>query len=391
MRAGTARLLTALVTVSTVLAGCRAPWQGTAATATSTSIAAAAPSSISAASTVAPTSTSPSPTAISVTTNPPLPTPAAPPTATPTPAAMATVLTHSGCCGVFAWTDPTHLLAYDTPSGGQPGSRFFGIQDGTSRLVTAEFGPPSPAGIIPISDTRSGVTHLVRLDGTEVGQIQNAGVATWVSNDGRRVAWLQPLPGSTASSLLNRPVRLWVANADGSNTRAVVDVLAAAVSWLPDNHRLLLAARALDASSPGVWLLDTDTGANRVLVPATFVQAVRLSPDGKWFSYLVTFSGSPAQDGLWVGQVDGGNRVHVAGSAMVRWGTDGHTLWRLVFGPGSANDQLVSVNVTTGAQGRAIDLGGRVLNDDWEVAPDGRSVAYWRESDRNVVVVTPLD
>ncbi|HET9017481.1 MAG TPA: hypothetical protein VFN57_17905 [Thermomicrobiaceae bacterium] len=319
-------------------------------------------------------------------------TPATPatPTATPRPTVRATQLTRSGCCGVFAWVDASRLLAYDTPTSAQSGSWLFDTSGGTPTRVSPEFGPPSPSGIVPISDPAAGVTRLIRLDGSTVSQIQNGGDPTWVSDDGKRVAWLQPLPGTTPSSLLNRPVRLWVSNIDGGDARAVIDMLAAEVAWLPDNRRVLVAARALDTTSPGVWLIDTATGAHQVLAAATFVQAVRLSPDGKWFSYLVTFSGNPARDGVWVGEIDSAVRHHVAGSAFIRWGPDDQTLWRLDFGVGSSDDQLVSVNLATGAVGRPIDLGGRVLNDDWEVSPNGRSVAYWRESDRNVMLVTPL-
>ena len=385
MRPWASPILRALIVLPVLVVACRAPWQSSTPTATL-----ASPAAAGSTPSATPTPSTPTPAASGHTATAAVTTPQPTPTATPVPGPTATVLTHSGCCGAFAWADATHLLAFDTPSGGQPGSWLFDVQGGSPPRVSPEFGPPSPAGIIPISDTHAGVTRLIKLDGTEVGRIQNGGVATWVSDDGRRVAWLQPLPGSTASSLLARPVRLWVANVDGSNARSLIDVLAAEVSWLPDNHRLLLVARALDASSPGVWLVDVDTGAHQVLVQATFVQALRLSPSGKWFTYLVTFSGDHARDGLWVGEVDGPQRLHVAGSAMVRWGPDDRTLWRLVLGPGSGDDQLVSVDVATGAEGRPNDIGGRVLNDDWEVAPDGRSVAYWRESDRNVVIATPL-
>lgn len=320
----------------------------------------------------------------------PAPTSVPTPRATPSPEPRGRIVTSGGCCGLFSWIDAHRLLLFDAPSAGSGGSFVLDAASGKKTALAAEFGQPSTAGLIAMPDMSAGVTRILDTTGHVRYQIQNQAAPTWIAPNGLRIVWLERLPLQTPSSLLARPVQLWEANVDGSNAHPLLKLLTSSAQWLADSRRLVLAGRTLDAGSPGVWIVDSDTGSYRVLVPARFVQAVQLSPDSTRVAYLVTFSGNPAQDGIWVAEIDSPKRWHLSDVGGFRWDDSQH-LWLLQLAPASGgNDHLDLVNVETEKHQANVALDARVLNDQWQVSPDGRMVALWREEDHQVEVFGPL-
>lgn len=340
--------------------------------------------------TPAPTDT-PSPTSTPTATVPPPPaTPTPEPTPTPVPEPVATAVTVGGCCPLFSWMDATRLVVYDTPPEEGAAAWLVDIGSGERIRLDAKFGLPSTSGLVAVPDEVARLTRIVDAQGAVVAEIGNGGALTWISPSGSQVAWIERLPRSTPSSNINRAVRLWVADTSGANARPALTFLASRVAWLPDDRRVLAQARAGDGSSPGVWVIDVDSGTYTVLDAQTFVQAVRVSPDGQRVAYLVTFSGDPSNDGLKVAEIDGPGRWAMPEARSYRWAGNGSALWIHLPGAAGANDRLELIDVESGAVQASVDLGARVLNDAWEVSPDGRTVAFWREEDRQVVVFGPL-
>lgn len=317
------------------------------------------------------------------------PTPSPTPSPTPVPTPTGRTVTTAGCCGLFSWVDDSRLLVLDAP-GGEAQTSIFDLTNDSRKVLSGDFGT-SAGGLIALSNQANGTTRIVDRDGRTVSTIQNQGAETWIAPNGKRVAWLQPLPSKTPSSLLPRPVQLWVADINGANAKPVLQLLASSVQWLGDSLHLATVGRTLDAQDPGVWIVDSDSGQHTVLVAATFVQALQVSPDGSHLAYLVTFSGKPAEDGIWVSKTDGSERRHIPGQGGFRWADDGSHLWLLHLAPaGGGNDHLRLIDVKTGATVSDVPLDARVLDDRWALSPDGRYVAFWRESDRQTEVFGPL-
>ena len=291
------------------------------------------------------------------------------------------------CCGVFGWIDAQHLLVFDTPAQGQTGASVVDVKTGSRQFVSANFGIPSPSGLIAFPDRSAGRTEIRRSDGSVVSTISNGGVLTWISRDGQHVAWLEDLSVTQVSSLVPRTVRFWSAGIDGSHAKLLLEFDASALQWLPDNQHVVALGRTPDGRQPGIWLVDTVTGTNGVAVAGTFLQALRLSPNASRMAYLETFSGSISQDGVWIANTNGTDKIHLREAGSFRWGGDSSYLWFLDLAPrDGGNDTLVEVDVSDDAVVGRIDLGGRVLNDQWDVSPDGSAVAYWSEADQTVVV-----
>ena len=101
-------------------------------------------------------------------------------------------------------------------------------------------------------------------------------------------------------------VRIWVANADGSNARTRGNVVRAAeLAWFPDGQRLLFAGRDADGGNPGIYAFDTTTGALTRIVDAFSPRGVRLAPDGSHLVYLAALEEQPEDNGLFIVNADG--------------------------------------------------------------------------------------
>jgi hypothetical protein len=351
----------------------------------------AAPTAVAPDVTPSPTpSPTPTPTATPTPEPTPVPTPTPFPTPTPEPAPVpgerVMIATQGACCPQFAWFSEHELLVYDTPPGSEAGLWRYDVDSGASDRLAGGFGEAAAGEVVAVPDRVAGTVRVINADGAMLHEVFNGGTVAWPSPGGSRIAWLERLAIATPSSSVNRANRLWVAGIDGAGARPVLDLQAAALQWLTDDRRIVVAARTLDARSAGIWLIDTDTGRVVPLVEALFLQGVRVSPDGVHVAFLRTLADDPELNGLWVVTVDGDGRWRVPLIGSYRWHADSASLWMLQTGWMHEPDRIVLIDVQTGAQVAEMSLDGQVLNDAWEISPDGRYIAYWRAIDRQVVV-----
>lgn len=370
----------AVIACALMLLGCAAPWSSEQPNATPTPAVEIAPTFATATATQVPTAT---PTRATSTTIVGSPTPAMP-TSKPT----ITERRVAQCCGVFSWIDAQRLLVFDTAEQDKAGAWVVDVATGSRQFVASNFGMPSSSSLIAVSDRTAGHTEIRRIDGSIVSTINNGGVLTWIAPDEKQVAWLEEIGVEQTSSLVPRTVRLWSSGIDGSNPKSLLEFRASALQWLPDSQHVIGLGRTPDGERPGIWVVDTKTGMNGVVVERPFLQALRLSPDGSRMAYLETFSGSSSQDGVWVANTNGTDRVHLGETGSFRWAGDASHLWFLDLAPrDGGNDTLVRIDVADDAVVERVDLGARVLNDQWDVSPDGSAVAYWSEADQTVMVM----
>ncbi len=384
------KLVLALATALTVVA-CKAPWS-TSSTPTTvavgTHIATTVATSVGAVETTTPTSQSAPPTIRTPTVTPtPTPPTTPPPSPSPTPTPSVSPSVVAQCCGVFDWLDTDRLLVFDTPSGAQQGSYLVNVRDGSRTLVGPVFGTLSSSGLIAFPNSQTGATEVRRSDSSLAATLQNGGSAAWIAPNGQRVAWLVDQGIANTSSLVKRIVKLVTANIDGSGQKSILEFEDSSLQWTSDNVHVVTIARAQDGTHPGIWSINTNDGTNSVVVQGTYLQALRVSPDGKKMAYLVTFSADASQDGVWVSDVDGSHSVHLSESGGFRWSNDSSSLWFLHLAPTTGgNDQLDEVDVASDSTVKSASLNGRVLGGEWEISPGADVVAFWNESDKTVHV-----
>ncbi|MBX6754435.1 MAG: hypothetical protein IRY86_09400 [Thermorudis peleae] len=315
------------------------------------------------------------------------------PTPSPTPeVSLATPKASSGapssqdvsdCCGLFAWLDDHRLLVYRTSSS-PAGLWVIDLADGQAHWLDSMMGLPSAAGLIAIPDPAQRVTRVRDASGTLVSTIANGGVVTWISPDGQRAAWLERLPIPSQSSSVNPAVRLWVSNRDGTNAHPLLSLQAATLAWTADSKALLARARTLDGQQSGIWRIDATSGTVTVLVSADFIYNVRLSPSGTRVGYAIGLSATAEENGCWIMDVQSQQRTRLPLSTGFRLSDDA-TMWTIQ--PGIEHDTVLGYRLGSATPWLTRDLPGQVQNDDWEVSPGGKWLAFWRQEDHHVVVL----
>lgn len=330
-------------------------------------------------------------------------TPAPAPTATTAPTTATAVpfnpslvkLTDGGCCRKPTWLPDGTSILYTDAAPNQQLAATWAVPADASGPPTVFF--PSAATVSPdgsrlaFPDFANRVTRIQEFGKQTTATIANNAAYVWFSRDGRQVAWLERAPGAQPSSNVDRLVRVWIANADGSNARRLgPTVRAADLTWFPDGQRLLFTGRDTDGGNPGVYVLDIGAGTLSRIVDAFSPRGVRLSPDGNRIVYLAALEEKPEDNGLFMVNADGGAKRKLPLIGGVRWSPDSRSLIALPFQTDSGADQLVRIDAaslaTTPLTDRAA-LTFRVAQDEWQLSPDGTRVVFNALADSNIYVL----
>jgi Tol biopolymer transport system component len=306
-----------------------------------------------------------------------------------------TKLTDGGCCRNPVWhPDGTRVLYTDAVPGQRLAATYAVPADG-SGPPTVFF--PSAATVAPdgsriaFPDFANNVTRIQEFGKQSTATIANNAAYVWFSPDGRQVAWLALAPGPQPSSNVDRLVRVWVANADGSNARARGNVVRAAeLTWFPDNQRLLFVGRDTDGGNPGIYVLDINAGTLTRVVEAFSPRGARLSPDGTHIVYLAALEEQPGDNGLFIVNADGSAKRKLPLIGGIRWAPDSRSMIILPVQTDNGPDQLVRIEATTLATTPLTDraaLPFRVAQDEWQLSPDGARIVFNALTDSTIYVL----
>jgi len=323
-------------------------------------------------------------------------------TAAPSPTATAppfapnlTQLTNGGCCRNPVWHPDGTRILYTDAAPNQALAATWAVPADASGPPTVFF--PSAATVAPdgsriaFPDFANHVTRIQEFGKQSTATIANNAAYVWFSQDGRQVAWLALAPGTQPSSNVDRLVRIWVANADGSNARQRGNTVRAAdVTWFPDGQRLLFTGRDTDGGNPGIYVLDLTTGALTRIVDAFSPRGARLSPDGTRIVYLAALEANPDDNDLFIVSADGSAKRKLPLVGGVRWSPDSKSLLMLPFQTDNGADQLVRIDAATLGTTPLTDrvaLPFRVAQDEWQVSPDGTRIVFNALTDSTIYVL----
>lgn len=186
-------------------------------------------------------------------------------------------------------------------------------------------------------------------------------------------------PGETVTPpptppALDRPVGIFVVNADGTGRRQVWDGDAVAHSWSPDGSFIAFADRL--APTHDVILLDLDAGATRNLGPS-YYSAIEWSPDGR--TLLVGVSGGAPKPTVdqFIETVDvaTGERKRLTEGIYGEWSPDGT---RIAFS-GPQCERRFDWRVLDTATGEIADVLPDYPNATVFISPDWKHIAYFKE------------
>jgi hypothetical protein len=136
--------------------------------------------------------------------------------------------------------------------------------------------------------------------------------------------------------------------------------------------------------------LHTETGELEQLAVGNWLSEATLSTDGSHVAYMVSLDcETPDSNGVWIVSTDGGEPRKLDVVGAYRW-RDGRRLVYIPMEPGTAYHTVKELDVVTGEHRTLISpttVPIRVASNDWSVAPDGGTMAFLSEDDRNIWVI----
>jgi len=215
--------------------------------------------------------------------------------------------------------------------------------------------------------------YAVRVDGSDLAELPLLLEGGVLSPDGRKLAFARMADGEQ--------VALWVADADGTSERQLVDMPAYyRVAWAPDSQRIAF----LTYTGGKAYVVGIDGTGLTELATDVKEDSLAWSPDGSQLAYI-------SVGHVWVRQLGSSEaRPLASGDSYLEWSPDGD---RLLF---SAGADLFVLEV---AAGKIVTLArssaplsqparcGQTQSARWSWSPDGQRVAFSREDGLYVVPV----
>jgi Tol biopolymer transport system component len=283
--------------------------------------------------------------------------------------------------------DGSQVWFIDRPSESSP-SGIWGVSasGGEPQFITDRVGVSSPDGSL-VAYPKGGQTFVERIGGERWVIANAAGRAISFSPDSRSILWQA---ASSSENFDRRSVEVWMANVDGSEARVAARLIGGGVSgWFHDGQRLLVSGRESLNDDPFLAALNLADGSLTIIAHGARLRGGTLSPEGGWVAYQITFSGDPAQDGLWVARTDGDEARRLEVFGAYRWRSEGKLLV-IPLDANAASHRLLEIDVASGAVSALTDPAltpFRVAGGDWSPSLDGNQVVFVSADDHNLWVM----
>jgi len=311
---------------------------------------------------------------------------------TPTPTALAVAspaaISAEGCCANPFWSqDSDWVLFLDSREGSGTGLYALPRSGGAAFIVHPQVGVYS-RDLTLVAYLANGRTYIERwADGTR-WEIPSEGQEIFFSPDGDWISWNFISSGVTFPNLRQRAI--WVARTDGQDARELVTVIGGEfLGWTADAEAILVSGRLAPDMPAGIWRIELENGAGRLLEEVEVPLRVLVSPGGEQVAFIRAFE-EPGTNGLVVAATDGSGSRILALFGSYRW-LDEENLLVIPMDMAASGPSLWRVHVGTGEEVRWLDLtrsGERILNNDWAVSPDGQSLVFRAAGDGSLWVLT---
>ena len=337
------------------------------------------------------TESSATPTTVAFPTVQPTNTPIPTPTITPTPTPALIQLTTDGCCVMPSWSpDSKQILFIDKP-GSQVETGVYAID-----IADRSAGPQLAGRVGLYSPDRSLVAYpqdtrtlVEKISSGERWVIPNNGQSVEFAPDNQHLAWEAE---AISGPYDQRQNEIFVSNLDGKEATKVARVFGGGlVGWLPRGLSLMFMGRpSLNSHDSTLTVLDLRANVAADLVTAERISGVRMSNDGAWVAYFISFNEDEERNGIWVQPTDGSEARQIDRWGAYQWRDDS----RLLVIPARAKPdqpfEIWQIDAATGEQQKLTDAAVtplNILNGDWRVSPDGKYVVFVNSADKNLWLV----
>ncbi len=313
------------------------------------------------------------------------------PSPSPNPAPTLYRLTSGGCCVQPEFSpDGRQILYIDRPSPEQPAGLWsVSLDGGAPQFFSDQLGIFS-ADMQFRAFPADGQTVVEHVETEEQWVIPNGGRPVSLSPDGSWLAWTA---GETGPPFDTARREVWVSRIDGTSARQVFSAIRGGFSGWLGSDRILVSGRIEDGSGEqAYWALDIEPNGDADPVElgrGGRVREARISTDGSWLAYLVTFSDDPQRNGIWLADTFTGaaRRLEVFGG--YRW-RDEERLLVVPMDLASPDHHLLQIHAPTGELTALTEPGltpFKIANGDWTVSPSGRHLAFVSAEDANIWLI----
>ncbi len=294
----------------------------------------------------------------------------------------------------FGFAQDGRLYFY-TKISGRDGTYTLNVADNAAQLqfLSGRLGLFVPdLSLVSVSDRANNVTTLEEVaNGAKRATLQNRASPTLISPDKTRLAYLlrglnQDGPEAPQS------FELWVGNIDGTGLKKIWNLREGAnLSWFPNSHSLLLTARDAVNQRFGLWKVDVDApldqNAKLVVESKGLIQA-RPCSDGSRVGYVIALQ-SATSSGVWAANIDGSQQRKFDWTGGWRWSPNNpnELLYISVRASNETSNALWSYDFENGQAQRLTNPATTslsVISDEWQLAPDGKSLAYRNAKDNGL-------
>ncbi|MDF1500181.1 MAG: hypothetical protein P1P76_06915 [Anaerolineales bacterium] len=324
----------------------------------------------------------------------PTPAPSAHPDVQPVGGALAVPkqITNDGCCPYPQWSaDSEWVLFVDSIGSDGPGLYGVPAEGGPATFLTGRIGSFSQ-DLSLVAYPEAGLVYIERWAIGDRWLVPSQGREVYLSHENEWVAWEY---GST--SIQNQDLKqrtIWIASIKGEEARELVTVHGGRfLGWINHGQALLVSGRLSPLSPAGVWRIERESGAGRLLFSTDHPRDVLISPKGEWLALTVAFQADHSKNGLWVMRTDGSGITRLPVYGSYRWRAEGELLV-IPYDFEAENPYLWQVSVETNQfweLTRPEDDDLVIANNDWQPSPDGRKIVFSSHADRNLWVMSLPD
>jgi Tol biopolymer transport system component len=319
-----------------------------------------------------------------------VPTLAPSPTATirPTPQPQLIQLTTDGCCVNPGWSpDSKQVLFIDKPAADAEVG-YYAIEvskPSSAPQFSGRVGLYSPDRTLA-AFAEGSRTVVERLSTGESWTMPNNGHAVEFAPNNRRVAWESE---AISGPYDQRQNDIYVADIDGKNVERVTRVYGGGlVGWLPNSEGLMFLGRPSLATHDGtLTVLDLNGNTAADLVTAERIASISPSNGGTWVAYLISFNADDTRNGIWVQRTDGSEARRLDQWGAYQWRDDSHLLMIPMRVSSDQPFELWEIDAATGQSRQLTNAAATpltILNGDWRISPDGKSIVFVNSADRNL-------
>lgn len=298
-------------------------------------------------------------------------------------------LTDGGCCVQPFWSlDGQRIFYIDRPSqDAQAGLWEVNLEGEKPEFVTDRLGIYSQ-DLQMRAFLINGDTVVENISTGDQWVILNGGRAVSFSLDGLWLAWTAGQSGPPFDSAQRQ---VWISRFDGSQATQVFSAVRGGfVGWFPDGRLLVSGLSENDSREQVYWALilnqDQDSEPNLVeLGRGGRLREAKISPDGSWLAYLVTFSDNPELDGIWLANTHTGEKRQLDLFGGYHWRDNQHLLI-VPLDLSQPYHRLLQVEASTGEVEMLTDPAVtpfKIANADWSISSDGK-VVFVSAEDGNI-------